>query len=235
MVHMIFSLLASPKGSPNHPKSVGATGGVYKGQGLNQRKLMTYAYQEFLVKDPQLQRSIPSTMHTGDYPMPFSLGTYCMHQCSTRAAQDIQGHHRPVIALNFLEVLPHSPSKKQPIAIAKRSSQQVKVSFVIGINQTNHSTNQERPCTTTHRIKKELSICQSCQCLDLVNFSVLSQIKPQAPLLVVPFRQFLQVSALRPYSPQNPKTLISPMIPKELENLLRSLVGIVYGQDYDGI
>ena len=28
-------------------------------------------------------------------------------------------------------------------------------------------------------------------CLDLVSFPVLSQIKPQAPLLVVPFRQFL--------------------------------------------
>ena len=33
-----------PKGSPDHSKSVGATGGVYKGQGLNQRKLMTCAY-----------------------------------------------------------------------------------------------------------------------------------------------------------------------------------------------
>ena len=36
-----------------------------------------------------------------------------------------------------------------------------KISLVIGINQTNHSTNQERPCTTVQRIKKELSICQS--------------------------------------------------------------------------
>ncbi|KAL0098588.1 hypothetical protein PUN28_020544 [Cardiocondyla obscurior] len=53
----------------------------------------------------------------------------------------------------------------------------------------NHSI--ERPCTTTHRIKKELSICQSFRCLGLVRFPVLSQIKPQAPLLVVPFRQFL--------------------------------------------
>ena len=48
-----------------------------------------------------------------------------------------------------------------------------------------------------HRIKKELSICQSLLCLDLVSFPMLSQIKPKAPLLVVPFRQFLQVSALR--------------------------------------
>eukprot|EP00830_Metopus_es_P019296 TRINITY_DN705_c0_g1_i2.p1 TRINITY_DN705_c0_g1~~TRINITY_DN705_c0_g1_i2.p1 ORF type:complete len:261 (+),score=-8.34 TRINITY_DN705_c0_g1_i2:276-1058(+) len=64
--------------------------------------------------------------------------------------------------------------------------QQVKISFVNGINQTNHSTNQERPCTTTQQIKKELSICQSFYCLDLVSFPVLSQIKPQAPLLVCP-------------------------------------------------
>jgi hypothetical protein len=35
-------------------------------------------------------------------------------------------------------------------------------------------------------IKKELSICQSLLCLDLVSFPVLSQIKPQAPLLVCP-------------------------------------------------
>jgi hypothetical protein len=34
----------SPKGSPDHSKSVGATGGVYKGQGRNQHKLMTCAY-----------------------------------------------------------------------------------------------------------------------------------------------------------------------------------------------
>ena len=34
---------------------------------------------------------------------------------------------------------------------------------------------------------------------------VLSQIEPQTPRLVVSFRQCLQVSVLRPYSPQNPK------------------------------
>lgn len=48
MVYLIFHTRhgapRSPKGSPDHSKSVGATGGVYKGQGLNQRKLMTCAY-----------------------------------------------------------------------------------------------------------------------------------------------------------------------------------------------
>jgi len=45
---------------------------------------------------------------------------------------------------------------------------EAKISLVIGINQTNHSTNQERPCTTNQRIKKELSICPSLLCTVLV-------------------------------------------------------------------
>jgi len=64
-----------------------------------------------------------------------------------------------------------------------------------------------------HRVKKVLSICQSSLCLDLVTFPVLSQIKRQAPLLVVPFRQFLYVSGLQPYVPRNPKTLVSHKVP----------------------
>jgi hypothetical protein len=46
-----FKPALSPEGSPDHSKSVGATGGVYKGQGRIQHKLMTYAYKEFLVQD----------------------------------------------------------------------------------------------------------------------------------------------------------------------------------------
>ena len=65
------------------------------------------------------------------------------------------------------------------------------ISSVDGINQTNHSTDQKRPCTTIERIEKEQSICQSLPFPDLVKFPVLSQIKPHAPHLVVPFRQFL--------------------------------------------
>ena len=34
----------SPDSSPEHSKSVGATGGVYKGQGRNRHKIMTCAY-----------------------------------------------------------------------------------------------------------------------------------------------------------------------------------------------
>ena len=65
------------------------------------------------------------------------------------------------------------------------------MSLVIGNNQTNHSTNQERPCMTVERIKKELSICQSRLRPDLVSVPVLTQSKPHTPRLVVPLYQFL--------------------------------------------
>ena len=42
---------------------------------------------------------------------------------------------------------------------------------------------------------------------------------PQIPLLVVSFRQFLQVSALRPYSPPERKTLISHKVLKDSNKL----------------
>ena len=42
--HTWHEAICSPKDSPDHSKSVGATGGVYKGQGLNRRKVMTCAY-----------------------------------------------------------------------------------------------------------------------------------------------------------------------------------------------
>ena len=42
-------------------QSVVATGGVYKGQGRNQRELMTRAYWEFLVHGEEFQAPIPIT------------------------------------------------------------------------------------------------------------------------------------------------------------------------------
>ena len=42
--HIRIESERGPEGSPDHSKSVGATGGVYKGQGRNQHKMMTYAY-----------------------------------------------------------------------------------------------------------------------------------------------------------------------------------------------
>ena len=46
---------------------------------------------------------------------------------------------------------------------------------------------------------------------------VLSQIEPQTPRLVVSFRQYLQVSVLQPYSPQNPKPFGFPWDPSYIE------------------
>jgi hypothetical protein len=42
-------------------QSRAATGGVYKGQGRNQRELMTHTYWEFLVQGTHLQVPIPIT------------------------------------------------------------------------------------------------------------------------------------------------------------------------------
>ena len=147
--------------------------------------------------------------------------TPSLNQCSARAAQDIWEHHRPAVGSSMHALgSVHSASEKRqlralggaerppgaqrtgtprrPLGLHPRPYQmrapgywEAEISLVIGINQTNHSTNQERPCTTVHRIKKELSICPSRLRPDLVTFPVLSQIKPHTPRLVVPFRQFL--------------------------------------------
>ncbi len=68
-----------------------------------------------------------------------------------------------------------------------------------------------------HPRSRERSLaCQSRPCLDLVSFPALGQIRPQAPRLMVLFRQFLQVSDLCPYYPQNPYTFISGWISQSI-------------------
>ena len=81
---------------------------------------------------------------------------------------NFEGNHN---ASHFPVLDTQSPSKKLPSYSQLRVTiLQVKVSFVNGINRTNHSTNQGRPCTTTHSIKKKLSFCQSHLCQDPVSF-----------------------------------------------------------------
>ena len=46
---------------------------MYKGQGRIQHTLVTYAYKEFLVHDPKLQRSIPSTTSIIKISLPLSV------------------------------------------------------------------------------------------------------------------------------------------------------------------
>src|SRR3954471_4514418 len=55
-------------------QSLGATGGVYKGQGRSQRELMTRAYSEFLVEDQQLPCSIPIRLKVQRLPGPVGQG-----------------------------------------------------------------------------------------------------------------------------------------------------------------
>ena len=57
---MVVADLPGPVRRPHRAiQSVVATGGVYKGQGRNQRELMTRAYWEFLVHVEKLQATIP--------------------------------------------------------------------------------------------------------------------------------------------------------------------------------
>ena len=74
-------------------QSVVATGGVYKGQGRNQRKLMTCAYWEFLVQGKQLQFPIPSTSRvqriTSTFRTWIKIYARWSTHCSARAAPNI--------------------------------------------------------------------------------------------------------------------------------------------------
>ena len=80
---------------------------------------------------------------------------------------------------------------RSPTASESAGYWKVKTSLVIGINQTNHFTNQERPCTTFRVIERDRPSVISFPRAIQVTFPVLSQIKPHTPRLVVPFRQFL--------------------------------------------
>eukprot|EP01024_Parvocaulis_polyphysoides_P028261 TRINITY_DN2555_c0_g1_i6.p1 TRINITY_DN2555_c0_g1~~TRINITY_DN2555_c0_g1_i6.p1 ORF type:complete len:154 (+),score=4.58 TRINITY_DN2555_c0_g1_i6:70-462(+) len=51
-----------------------ATGGEYKGQGHNQRRLMTGTYQAFLVEEQQFQHSGPITTHVHRLPRSLDRG-----------------------------------------------------------------------------------------------------------------------------------------------------------------
>lgn len=54
---------------------------------------------------------------------------------------------------------------------------------------------------------------------------VFSQITLQAPLMVVPFRQFRQIWALQPYFPRNPKAFVSRKAPIGSSEELRRTAG----------
>ena len=51
-----------------HTQSDGATGGVYKGQGLIQHELITHAYKTLPVEDQKFQGSIPPRCRLVAFP-----------------------------------------------------------------------------------------------------------------------------------------------------------------------
>ena len=198
------------------PSSETTTGGVYKWQGRNRHSLMSYAYEIFLVTRPIIAILGPNWVDVIPvFPRPCGQAgptkrrSSCSHwHCSARVAQNIEEHHRPAVAQNLTWRGTRNPAEKEPTEESPRGKPEPPperclqiddsgpywaawISSVDGIDQTNHSTDQKRPCTTIERIEKEQSICQSLPFPDLVKFPVLSQIKPHAPHLVVPFRQFL--------------------------------------------
>ena len=197
------------------PSSETTTGGVYKWQGRNRHSLMSCAYETFLVARPIIAILGPKRVDVIPvFPPSFESSgsdrkvgslvlTDIVVRVSPRTLRSITDLLLPKISpcakqgilqrRNPLEVTPVSRSQREDCCLLDNpgSYWAAWISSVDGINQTNHSTDQKRPCTTIQGIEKEHSICQSSPCPDLVKFPVLSQIKPHAPRLVVPFRQFL--------------------------------------------
>ena len=196
------------------PSSETTTGGVYKWQGRNRHSLMSCAYETFLVARPIIAILGPKWVDVIQvFPHPFESGrpdkvgvlvlTDIVVRVSPRTLRSITDLLLPKISpcakqgilqrRNPLKVTPADRSRREDCCLLDNSGSYwaAWISSVDGINQTNHSTDQKRPCTTIPGIEKEHSICQSSPGPDLVKFPVLSQIKPHAPRLVVPFRQFL--------------------------------------------
>ena len=117
-------------------QSVEATGGVYKSQGRIRSAMMKHPYNAFLVHDGAFQTSIPNTtniqpqdsphisaQHVNDAQIPRASRnatqeiarrsiTPSVCHCNTRAAQDIRGHHRPVLDQTSYDLKIVTPSKK---------------------------------------------------------------------------------------------------------------------------
>ena len=111
------SNIAARLGSIQRPhqiiQSVVATGGVYKGQGRNQHKLMTCAYSEFLVHGEQLQAPIPDMTVFSKISRTFQhrmvlIDTVSVARVRPRTSKGITD----LLLLNFMLLNATYPSKK---------------------------------------------------------------------------------------------------------------------------
>lgn len=121
-----------------HPdtQSVGATGGVYKGQKRIHHLIMTGDYKGFLVHGKQLQLPIPDTNVFTDslqLSLQAPVDTSIVAHVQPRASKSITDLLSPKSSPYFRYVVPTNKFENH--------NSLVRVSFVIGINQTNHSTN----------------------------------------------------------------------------------------------
>lgn len=141
---------------------------MYKGQGRIRRLLVTGGYEAFRIHALNSSRRclaarlranpdaiLTLTLNFMGFHAICGVRSHCLDQCSTRAAPDIEGHHRPVI-VSYVRTTTlwatDGPSAGSPRVLPPQYP--AKVSFVIGIDQTEQSTNYRRPCTTTRPIKR---------------------------------------------------------------------------------
>ena len=85
---------------------------MYKGQGRNQRKLMTCAYWEFLVHGEQLQAPIPTRRGFSGLPVPLGKGEHADPFSVARVRPRTSKGITDLLLLNLVLLDAASPSKK---------------------------------------------------------------------------------------------------------------------------
>ncbi len=185
---------ASPRG-----RLGGLTGGVCKEQGRIHRGMMNPDYWGFRLHEGELQPSIRTTTGFRGFAPPFGVASHCPGHCDPRVAQGIRGmqtYRRPP--------LPPAPRRQSPqsaLAPTGPGSNWGHGSRSLprlGGHLTARAVGGHAPPLGSSGKAFSLTFILP---LALVRFPALNPIEPQVPPLVVPPRQFLQVSALRPYSP----------------------------------
>ncbi len=177
----------------------GLTGGVCKEQGRIHRAMLTPDYWGFRLHEGELQPSIRTKGGFWGFAPPFGVASHCPAHCDPRVAPGMKGHTD----------LP-SPAPSSPLTGAVPP--ECPVPGGTGSNWGHGSRSLPRlgghltaravgghapPLGVSGKPFRLTFILPSAR----VRFPALNPIEPQVPPLVVPPRQFLQVSALRPYSP----------------------------------
>lgn len=94
-------------------QSVGATGGVYKGQGRNRRPVVAGAYGTFLVRGGQLQAPVPTTPAVHEWLCP---------QAKQRCVAGIVVRVRPRVSRGITDLLARPRSSSSSLALAQGRS-----------------------------------------------------------------------------------------------------------------